>query len=511
MLEIYTPEAWFAFLGHSPKLVIDDDGKIYTKEDFDRVLRNEGPIGKIDYDTGLIYGKDFRSALSTPIGKYAKEKYHECIYGPNYSDLFATPIYYLKDGAVYTPEEYNREFFRGEATAFIKDISKNEKSEPVQRQESVPWQDRQADDEKKFSWFTIAGVGLVRLFVVAFYIGIMGDLASGDSEAIATVLISLASCILISLFIHRWPYIAFGGAVLSAVIYQLIGDAVSSGLISDLLLGCLLTLPLGSIIWLIRKAVDKYSTKSNNFPASIPYLIGGAAAIVGLAVAVVFVLNSSKSVSPMINDDPIILNEPSYTNNQANTESPSATDNQKIVLKEPGIGSSTADYDSGFIEERLRSAGKLYSGLILWQEDNTMLDKTDWLGEPNTYESLCRVRVADNYDELVDYFHKYYTAEATEKILRGKEWKEENGKLYVEISFGLGGQTPDYEDVVVTKDSDTQYTVQLIQHYDDFPGSPDTRTLHLVYENNEWVWDDYLDDYYGIYLDHEDITIREFR
>ena len=511
MLEIYTPEAWFAFFGHIPKLVIDDDGKIYTKEDFDRVLRNEGPIGKIDYGTGLIYGKDFRSAFSTPIGKYAKEKYHECIYGPNYSDLFATPIYYLKDGAVYTPEEYNRVFFQGDATAFIKEIPKNEKTEPVQSKGSVPWKDRQAGDEKKFSWFTVAGVGLLILFVVAFYIGIMGDLASGDSEAIATVLISLASCILISLFVNRWPYIVFGGAVLSAVIYLCIGDAVSSGFISDLLLGCLLTLPLGSVIWLIRKAVDKYSTKNSSFLASIPYLIGGAAAILGLAVAVVFMLNSSKSDSPMINDDPITLNEPSYANDQTNDETPAATDNQKIVLKEPGNGSSKADYDTDFIKERLRSAGKLYSGLILWQEDDTMLDKTDWLGEPNAYESLCRVLVADDYDGLVNYFHKYYTAEATEKILQEKKWEEENGHLYVEISFGLGGQIPDYEDVVVSRDSDTQYTVQLIQYYDDFPGSPDTRTLHLVYENNEWVWDDYLDDYYGIYLDHEDITIREFR
>lgn len=502
MLEIYTPEAWFAFFKEDPKLVIDDDGKIYTKKDYDKFFAGY-PVGKIDYNTGFIYGKNYNGILASPIGKYVKEDDHDCIYGPNYADFFATPIYYIKNGAVYTPEEYHRVFFQGKASAFIKETPKQrtvKKEQGAQREI-----DKQAEDETSSSLIKFAGIGLVILFVIAFYVGLLGDLASGDSEAISIVLISLASCILISLFANKWLYIAFGGAILSAVVYQFMGDDVSSGFILDALMNCLLTLPLGGIVWFIRKTVDNHSKKTGTILASTPYLIGGSAVIAAIAAVLIFMYNANyDSGSPAMSNEPAFSNEPTYN------EGTTATDDQKIVLKEPGSGSAKADFDPLFIEERVRSAGKLYSEVIMWQYEDDMLDKTDCLGEPRTYGSYCRVLIADDYDGLVDYFRKYYTAEATETILKEKKWKEENGKLYVEISFGLGGQLPDYEDVVVSRDSDTKYTVQIIEYYPSFDlqGNPtldqDSRTLHLLYENGEWVWDDYLDDYEGI-------PIREIR
>ena len=505
MLEIYTPKAWFSFFYEYPEIVIDDDGKIYTKEDYFKFIRDY-PIGMIDFDNGYIYGKDYASLIRYPIGKYVKKDYYDCIYGPDYGDFMPEPILYIVDNKIFTPAEFHAfKLTPKDPVGFIKNITKNEK--PVQKQESQPFrqEDKQAEDETSSSLIKFAGIGLVILFVIAFYVGLLGDLASGDSEAISIVLISLASCILISLFANKWLYIAFGGAIISAVVYQFLGDDVSSGFILDALMNCLLTLPLGGIVWFIRKTVDDHSKKTGTILASTPYLIGGSAVIAAIAAVLIFMYNANyDSGSPAMSNEPAFSNEPTYN------EGTTATDDQKIVLKEPGSGSAKADFDPAFIEEKIRSAGRLYSEVIMWQYEDNMLDKTDCLGEPHTYGSYCRVLVADDYDSLVDYFHKYYTAEATETILNEKKWKEENGKLYVEISFGLGGQLPDYEDVVVSRDSDTKYTVQIIEYYPSFDlqGNPtldqDSRTLHLLYENGVWVWDDYLDDYEGI-------PIREIR
>lgn len=126
--KIYTPNMWRSYFNHYPYLIVDDDGLIYTEEDYNKVVK---PLasGKIDFSTGKIYGADYYKFGATQIGKFQKNGDVFEIYGEDYYKLGAKPIIYIKDNQVYTYDEYFRLW--GTPSAFVEQ-SDNSATEEAQ-------------------------------------------------------------------------------------------------------------------------------------------------------------------------------------------------------------------------------------------------------------------------------------------------------------------------------------------------------------------------------------------
>jgi len=108
MLKIYTPENWRATFNHWPCLIVEDDGLIYSEEEYHKLLRN--PIGKINFETGYIYGEDYNRWPCHPIGLIKEEDGITKIFGEDYNRWGAAPILYIKDNAVYSADEFHKLF-----------------------------------------------------------------------------------------------------------------------------------------------------------------------------------------------------------------------------------------------------------------------------------------------------------------------------------------------------------------------------------------------------------------
>ncbi len=117
MLKIYTPQAWYATLGNYPSVIIEDDGLIYSEEDYYKTFRN--PVGKLDAGKGFIYGPDYMKNFAQPIGAIKNRGSVTAIYGPDYVQSFAQPILYIRDNRIYPAEEFFKLF--PQEAGFIKD------------------------------------------------------------------------------------------------------------------------------------------------------------------------------------------------------------------------------------------------------------------------------------------------------------------------------------------------------------------------------------------------------
>lgn len=117
MIQIYTPKQWFSVFGGCPSLIIKDNGEIYSAEDYNKILEGP-PIGKIDYARGHIYGKDYASLMPVPIGYLEKTPNVTKVYD-SVPTLSVSPILYIQDDKVYTPEQYTS-IFGSNAAGYIK-------------------------------------------------------------------------------------------------------------------------------------------------------------------------------------------------------------------------------------------------------------------------------------------------------------------------------------------------------------------------------------------------------
>lgn len=108
MIKIYTPESWRATFNHWPCLIIEDDGLIYSEEEYHKLLRN--PIGKIDFESGYIYGEDYHKWPRYPVGLMKEENGVIKIFGEDYNKWGASPIMYIRDNQVYSAAEYHKLF-----------------------------------------------------------------------------------------------------------------------------------------------------------------------------------------------------------------------------------------------------------------------------------------------------------------------------------------------------------------------------------------------------------------
>lgn len=104
MISVYTPKEWSSFFP-SPEIIIDG-GYIYRGDNYYKI--NRSPIGKIEGE--LIYGDDFYKIGASPIGNIETNDGVIKIYGLDYYHVDSKPIYYVKDGKVYTEAEYGKIF-----------------------------------------------------------------------------------------------------------------------------------------------------------------------------------------------------------------------------------------------------------------------------------------------------------------------------------------------------------------------------------------------------------------
>ena len=108
MIQFYTPSQWYSLFG-CPNLMIDDEGKIWSADAYYKLLFGE-PSGRIDYAGGKIYGKDLGyGMMAEPIG-YLETKNGVTEIRDARAGLFSAPILYIKDGKVYTPEQFTAVF-----------------------------------------------------------------------------------------------------------------------------------------------------------------------------------------------------------------------------------------------------------------------------------------------------------------------------------------------------------------------------------------------------------------
>lgn len=116
MMQVYTPQAWLSVFGGSPSLVIDDQGYIYSADGYYKIF-SDSPIGKMDFEKGFIYDKHYLDLFATPIAQM--ERKGDVLEIREYGKVFTSPILYIQNNKIYTPEEYFR-IFGGSPSGYIK-------------------------------------------------------------------------------------------------------------------------------------------------------------------------------------------------------------------------------------------------------------------------------------------------------------------------------------------------------------------------------------------------------
>ncbi len=188
MIEIYTPKAWNAFFGGTASLYIDEEGYIYTREEHVKLMGRPG--GKIDYARGEIYGNDYGGVHPRPIGYIRSDAEGVQMIYDEYPGYHVKPILYMKNGEIYTHDEYYR-ITGGTPIGYVKPDergSRSQKNDQIGGQDTpddrwTPPERRPKEDEKKSSGFSDA-IGCLPEPVLAFLVIIAFALLVGFVDAI---------------------------------------------------------------------------------------------------------------------------------------------------------------------------------------------------------------------------------------------------------------------------------------------------------------------------------------
>lgn len=136
------------------------------------------------------------------------------------------------------------------------------------------------------------------------------------------------------------------------------------------------------------------------------------------------------------------------------------------------------------------------SGFFAWNwfYDNTHTDKSDTITKHVTYdwgesdfifEPIIDKSITSKND-LINLTNKYFTSSITDELMNYKQWYEENNRLYVSPTDGLGDPLVDTYDVYVEKESDSKYNLKIIGYMDnEIIDYPHDVTLELI--NDNWV------------------------
>lgn len=251
-IKIYTPEAWKSYFEKYPSLIIEDN-YIYSEKDYYRIT-NKSPIGKID-ESGYVYGQDYFTCNSLPVGRVVKDRSELKVYGDDYHKVGAKPILYVKEGQVFTPDEYFKLIPMPEAY-----IESEQTAPPLKRKK------RETEQPTDIGLSDVPGVVAVILGIFALacsYGWLSGSLLTAFSKS--ELLIFLAPVFvagMIAFFTVRgtsvlWCTVLLGGALswICAAVYDLVVEGFNmTWILADLLLGWVVAFPyiaLPALIWSI--------------------------------------------------------------------------------------------------------------------------------------------------------------------------------------------------------------------------------------------------------------------
>ena len=128
-----------------------------------------------------------------------------------------------------------------------------------------------------------------------------------------------------------------------------------------------------------------------------------------------------------------------------------------------------------------------------WFYDNQYTDKGDTIQAPYqggtwTYE---RVTGLNSKAEVLALAQRYYDADTASEAVDLKEWVEQDGKLYVSATEGLGGVWPDRMDIQVERESALSYRITCREYLSGELYQPPYE-LRSSYQDGHWVFDQLL-------------------
>ncbi len=129
-----------------------------------------------------------------------------------------------------------------------------------------------------------------------------------------------------------------------------------------------------------------------------------------------------------------------------------------------------------------------------WFYDNMYTDKSKtitkhitagWGEDDIVFEPVIEKSITSKND-LINLTNKYFTNSITTELMNYKQWYEEDNRLYVSPTDGLGDPLVDTYDVYVEKENDSKYNLKIIGYMNnEIVDYPHDVTLELI--NDNWV------------------------
>ena len=189
MIKIYTPSEWHAFFS-CPSLIIDQEGSIYNADAYNNWVRH--PIGKIDYQGGYIYGKDYNALLKTPIAYMVPNDNVTKVYKFG-SSIFSAPMLYITKDAIYTADEYTR-ILGGTPCGYIK-----KELDPHPEKEKITEHETNTPSRHATASAAVPVPGFAFILGAALFIGAIYILTSeariADAAAVIAAIANIAAAL----------------------------------------------------------------------------------------------------------------------------------------------------------------------------------------------------------------------------------------------------------------------------------------------------------------------------
>ena len=127
-----------------------------------------------------------------------------------------------------------------------------------------------------------------------------------------------------------------------------------------------------------------------------------------------------------------------------------------------------------------------------WFYDNQYTDKNDLIQAPYkggtwTYERVNYAGITKKQDVL-EMAKGYYEEGVAETVVAYKEWVEQDGKLYVSATEGLGGIWPERVSIAVEKENDLCYRIICCEYLSGELYQPPYE-IQYRYQHGNWVFD----------------------
>lgn len=143
----------------------------------------------------------------------------------------------------------------------------------------------------------------------------------------------------------------------------------------------------------------------------------------------------------------------------------------------------------------MRTAGK-FAWDWFWDSSRDVVDESDTYMEMIT-EDYTQEYKRVSYDgirnlaDVLELTKRYFTEDIALDLIEQKLWYESGTSLYMSEPDGIGDLDPDYYDIEIIKESDTEYSIMVYEYY---AGELMTEPYEIqyIYIDGYWVFDDVL-------------------